>query len=363
MREPHSVCGGVRFGVRSTHGALVLGVTMLASLPMRARAQTRSAVQGSAPAAPPAAAPTATATALAAAPAPAGASVAPAAPAASSAAPANPQEGLREAQLHLQRALDFFRRQDYTNAIHEFELAHSAAPSADILYNIARAHELQSHFDEAVQFYQRYLRDKVDPPDRADVERRIRELSELAERRREAMRRNTPTAQLRFEVNRPGARLFIGEREVGVAPVATPQTLEPGPYELRATADGMQDWRTSVRLRRGDVFTARVDLQPATRFRTTRTPHVASFVIGGVGVAGVVGGTVLGVLAATQNTNCASCGYALGADVTLGASAVVLLGAVVVYFIEAGSSRTERLVAPPLAPAGPATPTPPSVAP
>jgi hypothetical protein len=265
-------------------------------------------------------------------------------------------EGVRAAQEHLGRALEHYRAHRYVEAIHEFELANRAAPSADLWYNIARSHELLSHHDEAVDYYRRYLRDKVNAPDRADVERRIAELERLAEQQRAAARRQDGTARIRFDVATPGATVFLGDRTVGSSPLTEALAVEPGTYPLRVTAPGMQEWRGSVRARRGETVTAFVTPQPATEYRTRAGGHLLSYILGGAGFAALGTGVGFGVYAAglpqcTWNSGgmfdpCGRREAAFGADVAFGIGAGLLLTSVITYFIEAGNARTERVERP-----------------
>ncbi len=79
------------------------------------------------------------------------------------ASPEDPQAAQR-ARERFQAGMEHFEAHRYRDAIHEFELAASLVPSADIWFNIARAWEELREFEPAIEYYQRYLRDRVDPP-------------------------------------------------------------------------------------------------------------------------------------------------------------------------------------------------------
>ena len=281
------------------------------------------------------------------------------APASASSAPSSAPEagGVAAAQEHLGRALVHFREHRYLEAIHEFELANAAAPSADFWYNIARCHELLSHYDEAVDYYQRYLRDKVDPPDRAQVQQHITELHRLAEIARAASRRQTAQAAIRFELATPtpGASLYISDRVVGHGTLTTPFTVAPGSYPIRVSAAGMQDWRATVRVRQGQTVTAFVGLQPATQYETRSGRHLASYIIGAAAIVALGTGIAFGAIAATSapclgdpntmiaDAMCDRRDWSTRADILYGVSAGLMISTAIVYFIEAGSARTERV--------------------
>lgn len=287
-------------------------------------------------------------------------------------------------QAFLRCALNQFTRHEYRQAIRYFDLANRAAPSADLHYNIARAHELLNEYDEAAGAYERYLRDKVNAPDRTEVEARIRQLRDLARRRREAARQQDGRALLTVNVDQPGARVRIDEREVGTSPIASGVQVQPGNHRLVVERDGYQLWQGVVRARAGETGRADVVLGEATRYRTQPAPHIASFALGGTGAAAIVAGVVLGIVASQrdvgnvpdgsympcvnpQATGCGpttsmpithvtgySCdpsrpltcnrdGLLIGSSVAISAGVALMTGAVIAWFVEAGSGRTERV--------------------
>jgi iron complex outermembrane receptor protein len=83
-----------------------------------------------------------------------------------------------EARRHFRAGLQLVTQQRYTEAIAEFEEANRILPNANVLFNIARAYADAGDLDRAIDNYTRYL--TADVPDRAEVERAVREL----ERRR-----------------------------------------------------------------------------------------------------------------------------------------------------------------------------------
>lgn len=250
-----------------------------------------------------------------------------------------------EARRYAAEAVALLQRHDYRGAIRAFELAYGAAPSPELWYNIARSHEMLREYEQAIDYYRRYLRDKVDPPDRAEVEAHIRDLEERAERARRARLRQAAGTTIRVEVPVRGARIFLDERPVAVAPAAGTFAVSPGPHAVRVEADGMQPWRAEVRARPDDETVVFAGLQRATRFRTIARPHIASAILGGLGIAALGGGAYFGATA--LGADCVDCDArrdrATTADVLLGAGVGLAVAAVVVYFVERGASRTERV--------------------
>ena len=266
-------------------------------------------------------------------------------------APAAQPAGARveEARLRILDAMHAFRAHDYTAAIHAFELAYRAAPNPDLWYNLARARELSGDCDGAVGDYQRYLRDKVDPPDRAEVERHIRELQTLSEHQAAARRRQTEGSRLRLhvEVGARAQRWFLDGREV--SPGSEGISVTPGEHSVRYTAPAMQDWSARVRVREAETATVFAAPSPATRYATRPTPHVTSIALGGLGAVSLGVAGYFAVRAAS--TDCNGCDERVTAssrsDILLGVGAGLCLGAVVAYFIERATGRTERVAGSP----------------
>jgi hypothetical protein len=252
-------------------------------------------------------------------------------------------ETVAAARGHIAEGMRRFAAMDWSGAIREFELANAAVPSPELWYNIARARERLADYAGAVEDYRRYLRDKVDPPDRAEVEARIGELQRLVESQRTAsLRRGTGSSlAVRVEGELPAARVLIDG--VAAENPSVPRAVAAGEHTVTVTADAFQRWDARVEVREGEG--AQVFARPlrATRFRTTSPPHIASLVIGGLGLATLGASAYFGVRALTDD--CGRCpaqvSAASASDVLLGVGAGLALGAVIAYFVERGASRTE----------------------
>lgn len=89
--------------------------------------------------------------------------------------------------------------------------ADALVPSAELAFNLGRVHERMGRVEEAVRYYQRYLRDAApDDAVRADVEARIAALDDLSRRHREAVMSLPPSTD---EMTAEAQRFF----ERGVA--------------------------------------------------------------------------------------------------------------------------------------------------
>lgn len=254
----------------------------------------------------------------------------------------------RRARQEFEAGIAHFQARRFREAIHSFQVVAELVPSADLWFNIARAHEELGEWDQAIEHYRRYLRDRVDPPDRSQIEQHIEALTERAEAAR-AARTSAPTAgTLSVRVDVEGASVRLDEREVGTSPIQDDLTLEAGRHDLLVTRDGYLPFRSAVGIEAGLRSAAYVDLQPETRYRAIAGDRIFTWIAFGL-AAGALGTSIgLGVEATSrQSTDLQSArewgGYSdalLGATIGLGALGLVL------WFVEGRAVGTETITTP-----------------
>lgn len=253
-----------------------------------------------------------------------------------------------QAREHYRTGMTRFDAHDYRSAIAEFHLAARLVPSADLWFNIARAHEEVGELLQAVEHYQFYLRDRVDPPDRQAVEARIASLQQRAEEARAALERAPTTGTLRLSSNLDGALVRLDGQDIGRSPLTDPMELSPGRHELALELDGYLPFRSTVRLEAGLTTAAYADLQPATRYRAVRGRRLWTWIAGGLAVAGAGATIGLGVHAAgLRDENLGDARrWARYSDIALGSAVVMALTSVILYFVEGRAVETERFEGP-----------------
>ncbi|MBW2463237.1 MAG: PEGA domain-containing protein [Deltaproteobacteria bacterium] len=270
----------------------------------------------------------------------------------------------REAGERFAAGIEHFEARQYREAIHEFEIAVSLVPSADIWFNVARCYELLREFEPAIQFYRRYLRDRVDPPDRATVEEHITNLEARLEQDRQRGLQAPTTGTLRVQSNLPGATVHVDGREVGQTPLDVPMSLEPGEHDVTVENDGYIPFRSQVDIEPGTDTTAFADLREATEYQAVRGTRIITWIAAGL-TAGALG-TSLGFAIAAQGKNSEwqdmgslpvdpmapgethpvlqdARDLALVSDVLLGVGIGLAVATVVLYFIEGRAVATERV--------------------
>jgi hypothetical protein len=256
----------------------------------------------------------------------------------------------RRAHEHFDAGMRAYDEHDYRAAIEQFSLASSLVPSADLWFNIARAYEQLSEYDAAIEHYQRYLRDRVDPPDRADVEAHIEDLRREAEAARLAASQRATTGTLRIQGNIDGASVALDGRAIGRTPIASAITLAPGPHRVQVTHAGRMPFEAVVNVEAGVQTAAFADLAPLTEYRTIRGTPIFTWIVGGLAVASLGTAIAFGAVAGGYDTNTPG-GMAdaidAGAvsDVFLGSAIGLAVGAIALYFLESQAQDTERVQA------------------
>jgi tetratricopeptide (TPR) repeat protein len=80
------------------------------------------------------------------------------------------------AREHYNKGTKLFELGRYDDAIAEYDLAYQAKNDPVLLYNIAQAHRLAGHAQEAVDYYQSFLEKSPNSPRAAEVQLKIDEL-------------------------------------------------------------------------------------------------------------------------------------------------------------------------------------------
>jgi|GEM_PF-1679456 len=263
----------------------------------------------------------------------------------------------RRARVEYETGVNEYREGRYREAIRAFQVAASLTPSADLSYNIARAYEelarregTSTDWEEAIAYYRRYLSDAVDPPDRGEVEAHIVELVEASDAARRAALARPTTGTLAVRADHDGARIIVGDDDVGLTPLTEPLVLPPGRYRIAAELAGYVPYRGEVTVEAGVRTSANIQLIPSTGYESEVGTPIFAWLSFGLGGAALVTSVVLGVIAASDQSAAlqpfdmdrleAARGLAGWSDAALGGAIGFAVLGVVLYFAESAAVGT-----------------------
>lgn len=114
---------------------------------------------------------------------------------------------IRRARVLFARGIHQYDRHRYTAALRTFTRAYQLAPAPPIVFNMAQCHQALGNDERAVESYRLFLQLAPDAPNRADVERKIRQLEAHI-----AAERHRQQRQLVREVSQEQERIADQER-------------------------------------------------------------------------------------------------------------------------------------------------------
>jgi len=193
---------------------------------------------------------------------------------------------------------------EFEKALPFFERAYEILPKPVIHFKMAVCHERAGHPDEALRFYRRYLEQRPDSPKRGRVQASIEKLRQRV--------RERSMAEVEIESNPSNAKVFVrtggAERRELEPRGRTPVTLEvvPGTVELTLEKEGYETLRETIRVEPGERARHRYTFSDRPRSRRrgggqrgpergrrSNTVALTATIVGGMGA--LVGGTLYGV--------------------------------------------------------------------
>ena len=216
-------------------------------------------------------------------------------PAAPAAGEANDSVG--QARQHFMRGVKLYEEDDFRSALIEFNRAYELAPNWGVLYNIGQSYYQLRDYANGLRTLERYSREggaQIAPDRRAQIEK---EMAELRGR----------VAHVTLTANAEGAEITLDDASLGKTPLAEPALIGTGRHKLSIVKPGYVPLTKMVDIAGGDRLTIALDLtelpregeqNPAAAATVAETPsHTPAYVVGGIGVAGIVVGSIFGILA------------------------------------------------------------------
>jgi tetratricopeptide (TPR) repeat protein len=196
-----------------------------------------------------------------------------------------------------------FRLGKYDEAIDRWQRAYEQRGDAVFLFNIAQAYRAKKEYERAIFFYESYLKDAKDAPNRAKVEERVVELRGLLEEQ-QRQEGKPPTGPLTPERGETGAPASDGAATRALKPpapdAARPPDEAPAPRRslaaplivggaavvLLGTALGFELWGNST------YDQAKAEPDPDTRNSLWQSANTKRYIAEGLAVAGIAGGGI-----------------------------------------------------------------------
>lgn len=156
---------------------------------------------------------------------------------------------------------------DHTAALALYSEAYGATHDPALLYNMGRAYEAMAQYpaalDKLVQFQQQAT---------PDLLARVPNLAQRIARLRTQVSTVTVTS------NVPGARVLLGNKQIGVTPLPGPLTTNAGKTTLEVVADGYLPLRKDVELPGGGSITIDAPLasKSTSGLLVVRSPNVGA---------------------------------------------------------------------------------------
>jgi tetratricopeptide (TPR) repeat protein len=195
--------------------------------------------------------------------------------------------------------------QDYTTACARFRESNRLDPAAGTVMNLARCEEARGRLATAWELYRRALDELPQSDDRRPV----------AREHAQALASRLPKLTLRIGKGAPEAMTVrVGELQLGAGSLGIALPLDPGKHEVQVTAPARRTRTFAVELAEREH--KELELFPGEQVSSEAAPAstagswrpAAGWIAGGVGVAGLVVGSVTGVMALnrkeTVDDNC-----------------------------------------------------------
>ncbi|MFH0899024.1 MAG: PEGA domain-containing protein [Pseudomonadota bacterium] len=173
---------------------------------------------------------------------------------------------------HYRRGQELYAAGDYELAVPEFLAAYCLVPVPEALYNIGQAYERVVDYEEAVLWFDRYVRilPATSTSEKEAVSHRLAVLRRLPSR-------------LHIATVPPGAEITLAGADTsvhGIANAKEPLRVPAGSYTLLVELAGYEPIREAIRLDIGQPYTFSFHLQPRTgRVRITTDPQNARILI------------------------------------------------------------------------------------
>jgi hypothetical protein len=141
----------------------------------------------------------------------------------------------KQARPHYEKGAAEYNLGHFPESVAEFEKAYELDPAPILLFNIAQAHRQNGNNERASFFYRRYLEQAPNAANRAEVEKRMKELEGVIQQQND-LKRRPPTEVTDQEHDATGATAVAGNAAPGRPPGTVVETASPTAYPPGAVA-------------------------------------------------------------------------------------------------------------------------------
>ena len=194
-------------------------------------------------------------------------------PARAAAEPPDAQAKTR-AQGLLSEGTAAYGRGDYAAALDKFTAAYKIFPSPKLWFNIGQANRDLGRPVEAVQAFDRFLRDAGDAPPET-----------LAEARRSAAELKTKLGQIQVSCAVDGTEITVDGKQVGSTPLGEMLWTTPGRHQIAAQHEGFAPAIEDVVVTTGKIATVTIEVLPIDLRAANKTADGAIVGTGGAAAA------------------------------------------------------------------------------
>ncbi len=178
------------------------------------------------------------------------------------------------AQGLLSEGTTAYGRGDYAAALDKFTAAYKIFPSPKLWFNIGQANRDLGRPVEAVEAFDRFLRDAGDAPPET-----------LAEARRSAAELKTKLGQIQVSCAVDGTEITVDGKQVGSTPLGEMLWTTPGRHQVAAQHAGYAPAIEDVVVTTGKIATVNIEVLPVDLRPANKTAATADGPIVGTGAA------------------------------------------------------------------------------
>jgi hypothetical protein len=210
-------------------------------------------------------------------------------------APTASAENVASARAHFLRGVKLYEEDDFRGALIEFSRAYELAPNWAVLYDVGQSYYQLRDYANALKTLEKYVKEggrRIPAERQTEVGREIEEV-------------RGRIAHVTLTTNVPDADLALDDAPIGRSPLAEPVVIGIGRHKLTASKVGFVTTTRVVDVAGAESIAIELPLhaKPPRAAQAPQPNYTAATIAGGVGLAGIAVGTVLGAAAMSNKSS------------------------------------------------------------